>query len=60
MAGVPVGAQPAVDVLDGTDVDAARGLVDQQHRGVVRHLAADHELLQVAAGEGAGRALPGC
>ena len=55
MPGVAVGPQPAVDVLDRTDVDAARGLVDQQHGCVVRHLAADDQLLQVAAGQGAGR-----
>ncbi len=43
--------QLAMDELDGADVDAARRLADQQHLGVARHLAREHDLLLVAAGE---------
>ena len=43
--------QLAMDELDGADVDAARRLADQQHLGLARHLARQHQLLLVAAGE---------
>ena len=40
-----------VDELDGADVDAARRLADDQHVRVPLHLAGEHDLLLVAAGE---------
>ena len=54
--------QLAMDEFDGADIDAARRLADQQHLGLARHLARQHQLLLVAAGEArraqAGRARP--
>ena len=43
--------QPPVDELDGADIDAARRLADDQHARVLLHLARQHDLLLVAAGE---------
>ena len=43
--------QLAMDEFDGADIDAARRLADQQHLGLARHLARQHQLLLVAAGE---------
>ncbi len=42
---------PLVDELDGADIDAARRLADDQHVRVPLHLAGQHDLLLVAAGE---------
>ncbi len=42
---------PAVDEFDGADIDAARRLADDQHVGSALHLARQHDLLLVAAGE---------
>ena len=43
--------QAPVDELDRADVDAAGRLADQQQIRVVLHLARQHQLLLVAAGE---------
>ena len=40
-----------MDELDGADVDAARRLADDEHVGIALHLAGEHDLLLVAAGE---------
>ena len=40
-----------MDRLDAADVHAAGGLADQQHRRVAADLAAQHQLLLVAAGK---------
>ena len=51
LAAVPQRGQAAVDELDGADVDAPRGLSDQQELGIPVQLASQHDLLLVAAGE---------
>ena len=43
-----------VDLVLGADVDAAGGLVEDQHVGVGEHPLRQHDLLLVAAGELAG------
>ena len=50
-----VGQRPdeLVDLGAGADVDAAGGLVEQQHPAVAQQPAGEHDLLLVAAGEGA-------
>ena len=48
-----------MDELDGADIDAARRLADQQHLGLARDLARQHQLLLVAAGEVRRSAAPG-
>ena len=54
-------ARPGAELVDqlvdldlGADVDTARRLVEDQQPGVRRQPLADHDLLLVAAGEGAG------
>ena len=47
-----------MDEFDGADIDAAGRLTDQEHVRAAAHLAADHDLLLVAAGE-MRRAQPG-
>src|SRR5690606_4808232 len=51
LAPVPHLDQPLVNEFDGADIDAARGLTDDQHLRVLLHLACKHDLLLVAAGE---------
>ena len=53
-AGVAQLDQPAVDELDAADVHAARRLRHQQELRRQRQLAAEDQLLLIAAGEGAG------
>ena len=51
---MPVGGQlgdQAVDLGLGADVDAARGLVEQQDAALAQQPARQHDLLLVAAGE---------
>jgi hypothetical protein len=43
--------QAAVDEFDRADVDASRGLADQQHARATLDLAGQHDFLLVAAGE---------
>ena len=54
----------AVDELDRADIDAARRLADEEHAGILLHLAREHDLLLVAAGESsrssAGSRAGGC
>ena len=45
-----LGDQP-VDLGLGADVDAARGLVEQQHAALAQQPAREHDLLLVAARE---------
>ena len=45
-----------VDLGAGADVDAAGGLVEQQHPAVAQQPPGQHDLLLVAAGQGAHRA----
>src|SRR3954452_20208427 len=55
------GAQQFVHVLDGADVEPARGRSHYERAGGTGELAADHDLLEVAAGEVARtRFGPGC
>ena len=56
-AGVGEAADEGVDLGAGADVDAAGRLVEQQHPGAVHEPAGEHDLLLVAAGEGAGGAV---
>ena len=53
-AGGPGIAQLLPDRRLGADVDAAGGMGGDEHAGVAAHLAADDQLLLVAAGEGEG------
>ena len=48
-----------VDLRLGADVDAARGLVEDQHPAARRQPLRQHQLLLVAAGEAGGHARPG-
>ncbi len=50
-----VGERPdqLVDLGAGADVDAAGGLVEQQHPAVAQQPSGQHDLLLVAAGQGA-------
>jgi hypothetical protein len=50
-AGVPQLDQLAVDELDGADVHATGGLRDEKQPGLQLELAADDELLLIAAGQ---------
>ena len=52
-AAVGEGADELVDLAAGADVDAAGGLVEQQHPAVAQQPAGEHDLLLVAAGQGA-------
>ena len=54
LAGVAQRDEPAVDELDGADIDAARRLADEQQLGIALDLARQHDLLLVAAGEVGG------
>ncbi len=51
LAAVAHGDELAVDELDRADIDAARRLADEEHGRIVLHLAREHDLLLVAAGE---------
>ena len=59
MPPVAQGDDLLVDELDGADVDAAGGLADEQHVRVALHLAGEHDLLLVAAGEVGGLEVAG-
>ena len=49
------GPQLAVDLVTGTDIDAARRLVEQEHAGVAHEPAREQRLLLVAAREARDR-----
>ena len=51
------GPDQGVDLAAGADVDTAGGLVEQQHPAVAQQPAGQHDLLLVAAGQGAHRAV---
>ena len=57
---LPLGGEvdhQTVDLLLGADVDAVRGLVEDEHAGARLEPLREHDLLLVAAGEGADRVL---
>ena len=54
-AAVGEGADQGVDLRPGADVDAAGRLVEEQHPAVAQQPAGQHDLLLVAAGQGAER-----
>ncbi len=56
-AAVGQGADQRVDLRAGADVDAAGGLVQQQHPAVAQQPAGQHDLLLVAAGQRADLAV---
>ena len=47
--GVALGDQLVMDEFGGADIDAARRLLGDQHRRLMRQFARDDDLLQVAA-----------